>query len=102
MGSALAGGTAGMTADGSRVVVTGLAACTPLGDSLASTWKELREGASAIAPVTHLTLPSDGCRAVALCPAAARTPSMRNAKLAKYAGRAVTCALHAVNEAAAA
>lgn len=38
---------------GSRVVVTGLGAVTPLGLDVASTWGALREGVSGIGPITH-------------------------------------------------
>jgi 3-oxoacyl-[acyl-carrier-protein] synthase II len=82
-----------------RVVVTGLGACTPLGDTLDRSWKTLLSGGSAIRPVEHLAVSIDGCHAVALSNAATRPPPLKSAKHAKYAGRAVTCALHALAEA---
>jgi len=36
-----------------RVVITGLGAVTPLGNTVADTWKGLCEGRSGIAPITH-------------------------------------------------
>jgi 3-oxoacyl-[acyl-carrier-protein] synthase II len=36
-----------------RVVVTGVGAVTPLGNTVAATWKGLCEGRSGIAPITH-------------------------------------------------
>jgi nodulation protein E len=44
-----------------RVVVTGIGAVTPLGLTAAETWKALREGRSAIGPIT--AIPSEGLRA---------------------------------------
>ncbi|HVV96763.1 MAG TPA: beta-ketoacyl-[acyl-carrier-protein] synthase family protein [Rhodanobacteraceae bacterium] len=44
-----------------RVVVTGIGAVTPLGLSATETWKALREGRSAIGPIT--AIPREGLRA---------------------------------------
>jgi nodulation protein E len=44
-----------------RVVVTGIGAVTPLGLNAAQTWSALREGRSAIGPIT--AIPSEGLRA---------------------------------------
>jgi nodulation protein E len=43
-----------------RVVITGMGAITPLGHSAAATWAALREGRSAIGPIT--TLPREALR----------------------------------------
>jgi len=43
-----------------RVVITGMGAVTPLGHSAPATWKSLREGRSAIGPIT--TLPREALR----------------------------------------
>ncbi|HEV7490591.1 MAG TPA: beta-ketoacyl-[acyl-carrier-protein] synthase family protein [Rhodanobacteraceae bacterium] len=43
-----------------RVVITGMGAVTPLGHTAAATWNALREGRSAIGPIT--TLPRDALR----------------------------------------
>jgi nodulation protein E len=43
-----------------RVVITGMGAVTPLGNSAPATWKSLCEGRSAIAPIT--TLPREALR----------------------------------------
>jgi nodulation protein E len=43
-----------------RVVITGMGAVTPLGHSAPATWKNLREGRSAIAQIT--TLPREALR----------------------------------------
>ncbi len=36
-----------------RVVVTGIGAITPLGNSVADTWKSMKDGKNGIAPITH-------------------------------------------------
>ena len=40
-----------------RVVVTGMGAVTPLGNTTEETWKNLIEGVSGAGPITHLMLP---------------------------------------------
>ena len=37
-----------------RVVITGMGAVTPLGHTASTTWAALREGRSAIGPITSL------------------------------------------------
>jgi 3-oxoacyl-(acyl-carrier-protein) synthase len=77
-------------------VVTGIDACTALGPSLDATWRRLVAGQSAIARVTHLQIGDSPFRSAALSAFATEPPPLRTVKHAKYAGRAVTCALHAL------
>lgn len=84
------------------VVVTGLGACTSLGATLDATWAALATGRSGITATLPASLPPGIGRVAAAAAEADRPPSLRTAKHAKYAGRAVTLALHALAEATAA
>jgi 3-oxoacyl-[acyl-carrier-protein] synthase II len=88
-----------MTGATRRIAVTGIGLCTPLGRTSDETWDAILAGRSAIAPFTDLPDGARGCRAAAVATAATEAPPLRVAKRAKYAGRAVTCALHALGEA---
>jgi 3-oxoacyl-(acyl-carrier-protein) synthase len=90
-------GQRGTLAD--RIVVTGLGACTPLDRTLDLSWQRLARGESAIVPLVHLEGVPNPPRAVALSAGASEPPRLRVAKHAKYAGRAVSCMLHALAEA---
>ena len=39
-----------------RVVVTGLGALTPVGNTVEETWKNIQNGVSGAAPITHFDL----------------------------------------------
>lgn len=45
-----------------RVVITGLAALTPLGSSLEATWQAMCQGRSGIGPITQFDASAYGCR----------------------------------------
>jgi 3-oxoacyl-[acyl-carrier-protein] synthase II len=45
-----------------RVVITGMAAITPVGNTVASTWEALKTGRSGIARITLLSPPADWCQ----------------------------------------
>lgn len=84
--------------DATRLVVTGAGVCASLGPTLDEAWRRLVRGESAVGRSSR-PVPAGHCQSEALCPVAGTPPRLRQPKLAKYAGRAVTCALHAVVEA---
>ena len=45
-----------------RVVVTGLGAITPIGNTLADYWQGLLSGANGIGPITHFDASNQACR----------------------------------------
>lgn len=88
---------------GKRVVVTGLAAITPIGNDLTTSWDNLVAGKSGVAPITRFDPEGFDTRFAAEVKdfdPAARIPAKQAKRMDRFTQYAVSCALMALEDAA--